>query len=129
MSNINDLHDYNEINTGLDIKFDLIEINDIMDLLGYSDLRSVRKFCIANELPLINLGMRTYTIAKFLQVIIYNQLKKNYPNAEGIINSIANTNSESTKFVDKPINQPAKQKFNLKTKHSSAAEKLIKNLS
>src|SRR6185437_11251200 len=129
LSNLNDLHDYNEINTGLDVKFDLIEINDIMDLLGYSDLRSVRKFCIANELPIINLGMRTYTIAKFLQVIIYNQLKKNYPNAEELINSIENNHSVSTKFVNKSINRPARQKFNLKTKHSSAAEKLIKNLS
>ena len=126
LSNINDLHDYNEINTGLDVKFDLIEIVDIMDLLGYSDLRSVRKFCIANELPLLNLGMKTYTIAKFLQVIIYNQLKKNYPNADGLINSIANDTSELTKFINKPMNQPSRQKTNLKTK---TAEKLISNLS
>jgi hypothetical protein len=100
-----------------------------MDLLGYSDLRSVRKFCAANELPLFNLGMKTYTIAKFLLTIIYNQLKKNYPNAEEIINSIEHNNSESTKFVDKSINQPKRQKVNLKTKNSPASEKLMKSLS
>ena len=146
LSNINDLYNDKEFNSGLNKKFDLINIVDIMELLGYSDKRSLRSFCIANKVPLFNFGKKTYTLKNFLQIIVFHQLNKNYPEAVEILKSIEaeellkaikaketlkvidNHEAELTKLVDEPAYQPKRQKINLNVKNSPAAEKLLRKL-
>jgi hypothetical protein len=146
LPNINDLHNNNEYNPGLNKNLDLINISDIMELLGYSDKRSLRSFCIANKVPLFNFGKKTYTLKNFLQIIVFHQLNKNYPEvveilklieaeellkaikAKETLKVIENHDAESTKLVDEPTYEPQRQKINLNAKNSPAAEKLRRML-
>lgn len=108
----------------------MIEVEDIKELLGYADMRSLKTFCEANHIPLLRLGRKIYTIAKFLQVIVFTQLKINYPGAEEAMRTIEYDNPEFTEFIQTSLNPPKKtrEKFNLKAKNSPAVEKLLKKL-
>jgi hypothetical protein len=53
---------------------DLIDIQELMVLLGYSDERSVKKWCKAKEVPIIVLGLKKYISSQYLTQYIDNQL-------------------------------------------------------
>lgn len=40
---------------------ELVELAVLMEVLGYRDKRTVRKWCEARKVPLIKLGKKTYT--------------------------------------------------------------------
>ncbi|HXD93315.1 MAG TPA: hypothetical protein VNX01_08885 [Bacteroidia bacterium] len=108
---------------------DLIEINELLDLLGYSDLRSVRKFCMENKIPLFNLGKKTYTINNFLDAVIANEFSKNYSNADKILQAINDDDKAAlANLIDAPTEQKVNTKFKKHKTNSSAAEKLLKKL-
>lgn len=105
----------------------LIEIVELLDILGYSDVRSVRKFCEQNKIPLFNLGKKTYTVADFLDVLIAKQLGKTYDNADEILKAISNDNKEElANLIEAPLEKNVKNE--LKSKNSNAAKKLIDKL-
>lgn len=75
---------------------DLLEIHDLKDLLGYSDLRSVRSWCLKNNIPLVVLGRRTYT---------QRQLLVNYVDAKLLstpVNDIAEHKTEAIRSGSMP---------------------------
>lgn len=41
---------------------ELVDVGVLMEVLGYKDIRSVRKWCKAHNVPLFKYGKRTYTI-------------------------------------------------------------------
>ena len=56
------------------MKEDLTDILDLMNTLGYSDDRSVKKWCKRNNIPIISLGLRKYVLSQLLTQYIDNQL-------------------------------------------------------
>lgn len=102
----------------------LIEVDELRNILGYSDIRSVKKFCMLKKVPLINLGKKTYIISNFLDLIVSNKLRETYSNADEILKAIDNDNkSELAKLIDAPSEPSVKSSFNSKNKSSSAAAK------
>jgi hypothetical protein len=53
---------------------DLIKFEDLMKLLGYSDERSVKKWCRKRSIPIIPMGLNKYILSHFLTQHIDNQL-------------------------------------------------------
>jgi hypothetical protein len=107
----------------------LIEMTELQDILGYSDIRSMKKFCKLNLIPLFNLGKKTYIVSDFLDIVIAKQLSKTYKNADAILNAISTDNkSELSNLIDAPSEARVKLSFNSKRKNSNAANKLIDKL-
>lgn len=46
--------------TEIELKYNLIAINELMTLLGYTDKRSVRNWCEKRRIPIIELGKKEY---------------------------------------------------------------------
>ena len=53
---------------------DLIEIREAMELLGYSDERSIKRWCNAHNIPIATLGKKKYLPKHLLTQYIDNQL-------------------------------------------------------
>ncbi len=105
----------------------LIEIRELLELLGYSDMRSLRNFCTENKIPLFNLGKKTYTVSNFLDIVIANEFGKNYSNADEILRAINDDDKdELVRLLDAPTEQRVKTKFKNNKPNSPAVEKLKK---
>lgn len=55
---------------------DLVDIQDLMLLLGYTDPRSVKKWCKQRDIPILSLGLKKYVSQHILTQYIDNQLVK-----------------------------------------------------
>lgn len=107
----------------------LIEIHELIDILGYSDIRSVKKFCEQNKIPLMNLGKKTYTISNFLDLLVANELSKSYSNSEDILNAIASDDkSELARLIEAPVEESVATSYKGKKQMGSAAQKLFDKL-
>lgn len=107
----------------------LIEITELIDILGYSDIRSVKKFCEQNKIPLMNLGKKTYTISNFLDLLVANELSKSYSNVEDILSAISlDDKSELSRLIEAPLEQSVVTSYKNKKQIGSAAQKLLDKL-
>ncbi len=107
----------------------LIELRDLMEILGYSDMRSVKSFCVENKIPLFNLGKRTYTVSNFLDLVIANEFGKNYSNGDEILKAINDDDKEELiRLLEAPTERKVRDKYKTNVKNSPAAEKLIRKL-
>ena len=72
----------------------LIDIDEMREILGYDDNRSVRTWCDKKTIPIFNLGKRMYTLRNFLEVHLENTIQKfaedNYENSNEIMDAIKN---------------------------------------
>jgi hypothetical protein len=55
-------------------KYNLISINELMTLLGYTDKRSVRNWCAKKRIPIIELGKNEYVNRTNITELIQSQL-------------------------------------------------------
>ncbi|MGZ3750591.1 MAG: hypothetical protein ACXVP0_06435 [Bacteroidia bacterium] len=53
---------------------DLFELEKLMELLGYKDPRSVKKWCERNLIPILEIGVKQYILSSFLEKNIENQI-------------------------------------------------------
>ncbi len=85
---------------------DMIDIQDLMLKLGYSDPRSVKKWCAERNIPIIPFGLKKYVSSHYLTQYIDNQYitfvkpemnDKKTPNTTSpkISNSTSKYNSEN----------------------------------
>lgn len=109
----------------------LIESNQLLDILGYSDLRSVMTWASKNKVPIINIGKKIYCARNFIDLIIENQINsfvyKNYDNPSEVLAAVkANDNQEFARLAELP---PADTKVKTKfKKNKSEMGKAAKNL-
>lgn len=52
---------------------DLVDIQDLMKLLGYTDERSLKKWCKSHEIPIVTMGLKKYILSHYLTQYIDNQ--------------------------------------------------------
>ena len=62
--------------TGDGIMDKLVEVNELMELLGYTDIRSIESWCKKNKVPLFYVGKKTYTIKNFVDIFITQKMEK-----------------------------------------------------
>ena len=53
---------------------DLIEHSELMELLGYEDERSFKRWCDKQHIPIIKMGLKKYILSQYLTQCIDNQL-------------------------------------------------------
>lgn len=125
-----------EINENSDLKNSLldklIEIQELIDLLGYTDHRSIESWCKKNKIPLFHIGKKTYTLKDFINRFISEKLelfvKANYKNSNEILNAIYQDDKvELSQLIDAPLDKKASKKFK-KITNSTAADDFIKKL-
>ena len=94
----------------------LMPIESLMELLGYTDTRSVKKWC-EGKIPLIEVGKRTYTIEAMVDAYFESEFKqfvtKNYPNPDLIIEAVQQDDKEG---LAKLMNAPLADSTNRKEK-------------
>lgn len=113
----------------------LIEINQLLEILGYSDLRSVMTWASKNKVPIINIGKKIYYARNFIDLIIENQINsfvnKNYENPAEVLAAVkANDNEEFSKLIElPPTDAEVKTKIkNNKSEMGKAAKNLLNKL-
>jgi hypothetical protein len=110
----------------------LIEIRDLIALLGYVDERSIESWCKKNKVPLIHIGKKTYTLNSFIDLFINQKLeqfiKANYKNFDEILKAVYDDNkTDLSKLINAPLDKESSSKFKAK-KNSKAADDFIKKL-
>lgn len=84
---------------------DLVDIQDLMLLLGYTDPRSVKKWCKQRDIPILSLGLKKYVSQHILTQYIDNQFVKFVK--DGKVNEIKSKKSnEVTEFRYEKSYQP-----------------------
>ncbi len=111
----------------------LIEISELADMLGFTDLRTIKKWCIKNNLPLMTLGKNTFTLTFFLNLFLENELKnfltQNFENAEEILEAVKNdAKIELAKLLKAPFSTKVLSEFNDSKNRSKASENFLKNI-
>lgn len=111
----------------------LVDINEILDLLGYEDERSVLSWCSKNKIPVIKMGKKNYVLSNFIETFIETELnsfiKMNYDNPEEILTSIKNDDKlELTKLLKAPVSKIVEKKYKEEKKRSSVASDFLKNI-
>lgn len=115
-----------ELNSGVTKLSDrLINVTELREWLGLSDMRSVRAWCKKMKVPLIVLGRKTYTISNFLDMHIENDIKQfvtaTYTNSDEVMYGLRNDN-ELKPIINKP---PTKEKIK-KQEISKASKRFLK---
>jgi hypothetical protein len=110
----------------------LIEISELVELLGYVDERSIESWCKKNKVPLIHIGKKTYTISNFIDLFISQKLeeyvKATYKDAETILKAINEDDKVGlSKLLNAPLDKSTSKKFKTKA-DSKAAEDFLKQL-
>lgn len=111
----------------------LVDILDLLKILGYTDLRSVRRWCCTNKIPLFRVGKKTYTVSNFLDLHLGNKLKlyvsANYSNPEEVMGAVMRDDNDNlNKLIDTEINGiNNKIKTGSNEVRSKAAQKFLKN--
>lgn len=109
----------------------LVEIGELMDLLGYTDERSIESWCRKNKVPLFHVGKKTYTIKNFIDLFISQKMeeyvKANYKNADVILKAINDDNkTELSQLLNAPLDKSASAKFKKKTDSKAASDFITK---
>ena len=105
----------------------LVEIRELMDLLGYTDERSIESWCKKNKVPLFHVGKKTYTIRNFIDMFISQKMeeyvKANYKNADVILKAINEDDKvELSKQLNAPLDKMSLTKFKKKADSKEAAD-------
>jgi hypothetical protein len=75
-------------------KYNLILIEELEALLGYSDLKYTRNWCRENEIPILKIGKRRYIHSWMFEIALLREIKieSNHSGMDGneIVNAILN---------------------------------------
>lgn len=109
----------------------LVEIRELMELLGYTDERSIESWCKKNKVPLFHVGKKTYTIRNFIDLFISQKMeeyvKANYKNADVILKAINEDDKvELSKQLNAPVDKTSLTKFKKKTDSKAASDFMTK---
>jgi len=117
------------------MKENLVEIQTLLDLLGFSDIRSARKFCTENKIPLLNLGKRVYTHALFLDLYVEKKITafvdENYTNPSEILAAVKSEDKDQLLKAMETLSGDDEVKVKLKvnkSEMSQASKKLLDQL-
>jgi hypothetical protein len=107
----------------------LIEINELMELLGFEDGRTIENWCKKNKLPILKMGKKKYTVSSFLELFITDELTKfvsaKYENPEKIMDALQEDDkTEFAELVKAPVSKKSVDNYKSKT-NSKAAQDYI----
>lgn len=54
----------------------LMEIEELMNLLGYKEVRSAKNWCSKNNIPIVRLGKKRYVDSSFINNLVSQSLRQ-----------------------------------------------------
>lgn len=87
---------------------DLLDIAQLMPLLGYSDPRSIIKWCKSKNIPIIKVGIKKYVLSHYSTQYIDNQLitfERAIESVTILSKKLSEKTSEKTNKKYKPENE------------------------
>lgn len=113
------------------MKEKLIEIKEIIELLGCQDERTIEKWCIENKIPLLKIGKKKYVVNdfvdRFVTLEIEKYVKANYDEPDKIMDALKQDNrAELADLLDVPVTEKVKSRY--KARNSEETEDFIKKL-
>jgi hypothetical protein len=111
----------------------LIEMKELMEILGYADDRTVTKWCKAHNVPIFGVGSRKYTISSFLEIFLETELTKflcaKFENPEEVLSAIKSDDKvELSKLTGAPVSKEVKIRYQVKKTKSKEAEAFLNKL-
>jgi hypothetical protein len=111
----------------------LIEMTELMEVLGYTDERTVTKWCKAHNIPIFGFGSKKYTVSNFIEIFLETELRKflraKYEKAEEILQAIKSDDKvELAKLAGVPVARVVTKRFEAKKVISKHAEAFLKKL-
>jgi len=108
---------------------DLIEHSELMELLGYEDERSFKRWCDKQHIPIIKMGLKKYILSQYLTQYIDNQLvifvKETFDNPQDYLEKLnkkcIKPNSPDVEKTNEQRSKAAKRFLN-KLKHEKGSE-------
>lgn len=109
----------------------LVEIGELINLLGYTDERSIESWCRKNKVPLFHVGKKTYTIRNFIDLFISQKMeeyvKANFQNPDMILKAISEDNkTELSQLLNAPLDKSVSTKFKKKADSKAANDFMTK---
>ncbi|MCE9537782.1 MAG: hypothetical protein K8R85_00995 [Bacteroidetes bacterium] len=113
------------------MKEKLLEINSLIDLLGWKDDRTIEDWCTENKVPVIKIGKKKYTVIDFVERFVALEIEKyvvaNYDNPDKIMNALKEDNkSVLAELLDAPVTEKVKNKYI--ERNSKVTEDFLKEL-
>lgn len=110
----------------------LVDIVELMELTGYEDMRSVKQWCSKKKIPLFRIGMRTYTVADFVNLHIQDEVRlfihSNYSNPDEVLEAVKSGDGEKLKGVIKDEIENNNRAKRNKGSRSEAAQSFLKRI-
>jgi hypothetical protein len=111
----------------------LTTIEELSEILGFTDIRSIEKWCKSNRIPIITMGKRKYIVSTFINQYIENEMNSfveaHFGNPKEIMQAIDNDDSlEIAKLMKAPVSKKVKKEYKEVKKRSSASENFLKTI-
>ena len=108
------------------MKDKLLDINELVEILGYDSIRGVKTWCITHNIPIIKLGKRYYILEHFLNMRIQKETKifieSKFENPNQIMDAIEKDDKiEISKLMNAPVDQKVKKEYKEEVKKRSKA--------
>lgn len=105
------------------MKNELMNINELKELLGYTEYKSVKKWCAKNDVPIIQVGASKYTHPWLVDIALMRNLHKESflsgLDADSIIQAIVNDDKVAlAEAMEAPLDSSAKSNFKKKKETS-----------
>lgn len=110
-----------------------ITLDELEQLLGYSDTRSTKKWCRKNKIQILKAGKKSYVLSNMIDIYFQKQLAGFFGatnnNCGAILDAIKNDNTvELAELVNAPATDNVKKKYVQKKEHSKAALDFLTNI-
>lgn len=106
------------------LKFELLELNELGELLGCKDTRTLVGWCLRKQIPVIRMGKCKYVAKAMVDQFVENELRKFYSghdNADQIIQAIERDNKdELAELLNAPATKQVKKQFRGKVNSNAA---------
>jgi hypothetical protein len=110
-----------------------ITLDELEQLLGYSDTRSTQNWCRKNKIQILKAGKKSYVLSNMIDIFFQKQLAGFFGatnnNCGAILDAIKKDNTvELAELVNAPATDNVKKKYVQKKEHSRAALDFLTNI-
>ena len=108
-------------------------LEELGGILGFSDIRSIKKWCYKNSIQVIRAGKKNYVLTALVDLHFSRECEKFFSatseNKLAIMDAIkANNRIELVDLLDAPTIPVVRKNFSITKKHSPQTNKFLQNI-
>ena len=110
----------------------LINLDEVGNILGFSDHRSTKKWCNKNNIQVLRAGKKSYVLSAMLDYYFEKETEKffnsKFPNPTEIMDALRyNNRSELVDLINAPATEKVKKDY-IKKEHSAQSKKFLERI-